>query len=157
MGQYDIALRHIALRCGDELAQGLRLSFPVEAFSWVETQLTALERRIARVLELRGGGQRRLVQLEFIVAPESDLALRMCEYAVLLVLSLRAAGDPCRGDGAIPPVESVAVLLSGRAAPWPLEIATHTGKWEKTGLRGLWQDLLKLMMTDFPWTLAPIE
>lgn len=40
---------------------------------------------------------------------------------------------------------------------WTLEIATHTGKWEKTGLRGQWQDLLKLMMTDFPWTLAPIE
>lgn len=40
---------------------------------------------------------------------------------------------------------------------WTLEIATHTGKWEKTGFRGQWQDLLKLMMTDFPWTLAPIE
>ncbi|WP_437758329.1 hypothetical protein [Sorangium sp. So ce1389] len=121
MGQYDIALRHIALRCGDELARGLRLSFPVEAVSWVETQLTALERRIDRVLELRGGGQRRLVQLEFIVAPESDLARRMFEYAVLLVLSLWTAAEPGRGDGAVPPVESVAVLLSGRAAPWPLE------------------------------------
>ncbi|WP_437573530.1 hypothetical protein [Sorangium sp. So ce887] len=40
---------------------------------------------------------------------------------------------------------------------WTLEIATHTGRWEKTGFRGLWQDLLKLLMTDFPWTLAPIE
>ena len=40
---------------------------------------------------------------------------------------------------------------------WTLEIATHTGKWEKTGFRGQWQDLLKLMMTDFPWTLAAIE
>ncbi|XXY16746.1 hypothetical protein WME88_51775 [Sorangium sp. So ce216] len=40
---------------------------------------------------------------------------------------------------------------------WTLEIATHTGKWEKTGFRGPWQDLLKLMMTDFPWTLAAIE
>lgn len=121
MGQYDIALRHIALRCGEELAQGLRLTFPVESVSSIETQLTALERRIDRVLELRGGGERRLVQLEFIVAPESDLALRMFEYAVLLVLSLHAADGPGRGDGAIPPVESVAVLLSGRAAPWPLE------------------------------------
>ncbi|WP_437489363.1 hypothetical protein WME75_10550 [Sorangium sp. So ce1014] len=121
MGQYDIALRHIALRCGDELAHGLTLAFEVDSVAWVETQLTALERRIDRVLELRGGGQRRLVQLEFIVAPESDLALRMFEYAVLLVLSLRAAVDSGRGAGAIPPVESVAVLLSGRAAPWPPE------------------------------------
>ncbi|WP_437679928.1 hypothetical protein [Sorangium sp. So ce131] len=121
MGQYDIALRHIALRCGGELAQGLRFSFPVESVSWVETQLTALERRIDRVLELRGGGERCLVQLEFIVAPGKDLALRMFEYAVLLVLSLRAAADRGRGDDVIPPVESVAVLLSGRAAPWPLE------------------------------------
>lgn len=32
-----------------------------------------------------------------------------------------------------------------------------TGKGEKTGFRGQWQGLLTLMMTDFPWTLAPIE
>ncbi|WP_437313608.1 hypothetical protein [Sorangium sp. So ce385] len=40
---------------------------------------------------------------------------------------------------------------------WTLEIATHTGRWEKTGFRGLWQDLLKRLMADFPWTLARIE
>ncbi|AUX41104.1 hypothetical protein SOCE26_025090 [Sorangium cellulosum] len=136
MGQYDIALRHIALRCGGELAQGLRFSFPVESVSWVETQLTALERKIDRVLELRGGGERRLVQLEFIVAPGKDLAIRMFEYAVLLVLSLRAAADPGRGDEALPPVESVAVLLSGRAAPWPLEGQFRTNWPESTRFCG---------------------
>jgi hypothetical protein len=40
---------------------------------------------------------------------------------------------------------------------WRLEIATHTGRWEKTGIRGTLNDLLELLVTEFPWTVAPIE
>ena len=40
---------------------------------------------------------------------------------------------------------------------WTLEIATHTGRWEKTGFRGLRNELLDLMLTTFPWVLAPME
>ena len=39
---------------------------------------------------------------------------------------------------------------------WTLEFVTHMGRWERTGFRGLWQDLLKRAITDFPWTLAPV-
>jgi hypothetical protein len=40
---------------------------------------------------------------------------------------------------------------------WRLEIATHTGRWERTGFRGPLKDLLELLVTEFPWTVAPIE
>lgn len=40
---------------------------------------------------------------------------------------------------------------------WRLEMATHTGRWEKTGFRDLMGNLLDLMTTMFPWTLARYE
>jgi hypothetical protein len=40
---------------------------------------------------------------------------------------------------------------------WTLEIATHTGRWEKTGFRGLRDELLDLLMNTVPWTIAPID
>lgn len=40
---------------------------------------------------------------------------------------------------------------------WTLEMATHTGKWESTGLRGLLDDLRKMLVDDFGWVLTPIE
>jgi hypothetical protein len=39
---------------------------------------------------------------------------------------------------------------------WMLEIATHTGRWEKTGFRGPLRDLLELLVKDLPWTIAPV-
>ena len=40
---------------------------------------------------------------------------------------------------------------------WTLEMATHSGRWERTGYRGLMDNLLELMITTFPWTLARYE
>ena len=40
---------------------------------------------------------------------------------------------------------------------WRLEIATHTGRWEKTGFRGTIDQLLDLLVTQLPWTVAPQE
>lgn len=39
---------------------------------------------------------------------------------------------------------------------WTLEIPTHTGRWEKTGLRAPRTEVLETLVTQFPWTLAPI-
>jgi hypothetical protein len=39
---------------------------------------------------------------------------------------------------------------------WRLEMPVHTGSWEGTPFRGQIQDLLSMLETDFPWTLAPI-
>ena len=38
---------------------------------------------------------------------------------------------------------------------WTLEIATHTGRWERTGFRDLRDKLLELLVTSFPWIVAP--
>ncbi|MGK3998863.1 hypothetical protein [Sorangium sp. So ce1024] len=73
--------------------------------------------------------------------------LRARKYGQLVIIESGPENDPI----------AHARLRRDTVHLWTLEIATHTGKWEKTGFRGLWQDLLKLMMTDFPWTLAPIE
>ena len=40
---------------------------------------------------------------------------------------------------------------------WMLEIATHSGRWEKTGIRGTVEQLLEILVTEFPWTVAPVE
>jgi hypothetical protein len=40
---------------------------------------------------------------------------------------------------------------------WTLEIATHTGRWERTGFRDLRDKLLDLLVTTFPWIVAPRE
>jgi len=37
---------------------------------------------------------------------------------------------------------------------WSLEMATHTGKWEKTPFRATLTELLDLMVDTFGWTLA---
>ena len=40
---------------------------------------------------------------------------------------------------------------------WRLEVARHTGRWDKTPFRDQLAALLDLLITLFPWTLAPIE
>lgn len=39
---------------------------------------------------------------------------------------------------------------------WTLEMPTHTGRWEKTGLRGPRLQILQALVDDFGWTLTPI-
>jgi hypothetical protein len=85
----------------------------------VETQLTAMERRMDKALEVRSDGCRRLLHLEIVVDPASNLAARMHEYASMLVMALHAAAGMKGGKREeIPPIKSVALLLSGRAKPW---------------------------------------
>lgn len=40
---------------------------------------------------------------------------------------------------------------------WQLELATHSGRWEATPLRGLTDRLLATLVDQFGWTLQPIE
>ena len=40
---------------------------------------------------------------------------------------------------------------------WTLEVATHTGRWEKTGFRGTIDELLGVLVTELSWTVAPRE
>lgn len=40
---------------------------------------------------------------------------------------------------------------------WTLEVATHTGRWEKTGFRDVRDKLIELLVTTLPWIVAPRE
>jgi hypothetical protein len=40
---------------------------------------------------------------------------------------------------------------------WALEMPTHMGRWEKTGLRGPRLEILQMLVDDFGWTLTPIS
>ena len=39
---------------------------------------------------------------------------------------------------------------------WLLDMATHTGRWERTPFRASLDDLVSTVLDTFPWTLAPI-
>jgi len=40
---------------------------------------------------------------------------------------------------------------------WTLEMPTHTGRWQKTGLRAQRLAVLQTLVDDFGWMLAPLE
>ncbi len=40
---------------------------------------------------------------------------------------------------------------------WFLDMASHRGNWEPTGMRGLLDDLRQMLVEDFGWVLTPIE
>jgi len=40
---------------------------------------------------------------------------------------------------------------------WTLEMATHTGQWQATGLRDGFEAILETLVHDFGWTLTPID
>jgi hypothetical protein len=39
---------------------------------------------------------------------------------------------------------------------WTLEMATHMGRWEPTGMRDVLDELKTALVRDFGWTLTPI-
>ena len=39
---------------------------------------------------------------------------------------------------------------------WNAEVASHTGRWQPSGLRGRLDILLQSFVNDFSWTLMPI-
>ena len=40
---------------------------------------------------------------------------------------------------------------------WRLEMATHTGRWETTPFQAQRDELVRLLVENFGWTLAPLE
>ena len=37
---------------------------------------------------------------------------------------------------------------------WELEMATHTGRWQPSGVRGTLERLVEMLINDFGWTLS---
>ena len=72
--------------------------------------------------------------------------LRVRKYGALLIIESGPDDDPV----------SHARFRRATVQYWTLEMATHTGRWEPTGLRGTLRDLSKMLVEDFGWTLTQI-
>lgn len=73
--------------------------------------------------------------------------LRVRKHGELLVIESGPTDDPI----------AHARFRRATVQYWMLEIATHTGRWEKTGIRGTIEQLLSTLVSEFPWVLAPLE
>ncbi|KYF75381.1 hypothetical protein BE18_12595 [Sorangium cellulosum] len=116
MGDADIALRHLARRRPEDLVRALVPEVrSIEVLGWVDSQVTTLERRLDKALRLRVDEQPRVLHVEFCFALRDDVPDRVFEYLGFLFAALRreAPGEP------VPPIESVAVVLSGRRRRLP--------------------------------------
>jgi hypothetical protein len=112
VGSADISLRHIARRWASDLARGLVAPGAViEVVGWLDSQVTALERRVDKAFLVRMDGDERALHFEFEVDPGPELPRRVFEYEALLFLALCAGvADPV---AQVPPIKSVVVVLRG--------------------------------------------
>ncbi|WP_437533762.1 hypothetical protein WME79_07235 [Sorangium sp. So ce726] len=116
MGDADITLRHLARRRPEDLVRALLPEGrPVEVLGWVDSQVTNIERRLDKAIRLRIDGEPRVLHVEFCFALRDDVPDRLFEYLGFLFAALRL---DAQGE-AVPPIESVAVVLSGRRQRLP--------------------------------------
>ncbi|XXY54620.1 hypothetical protein WME91_26160 [Sorangium sp. So ce269] len=116
MGDADITLRHLARRRPEDL---VRAFVPggrsIEVLGWVDSQVTNIERRLDKALCLRIDGEPRVLHVEFCFALRDNVPDRVFEYVGFLFAALRLEAP----DEPVPPIESVAVVLSGRRRRLP--------------------------------------
>ncbi|AUX48029.1 hypothetical protein SOCE26_095550 [Sorangium cellulosum] len=116
MGEADITLRHLVRRRPEDLVRTLvPAGRSVEILGLVDSQVTNIERRLDKALRLRIDGEPRVLHVEFCFALRDDVPDRIFEYLGFLFAALRleTPGEP------VPPLESVAVVLSGRRRRLP--------------------------------------
>jgi hypothetical protein len=123
MGDADITLRHIVRRHPEALIQPLEVQGRVEVVGWLDTQVTTLERRLDSAVGLRVEGELRALHVEFAYELTRNMGRRIYVYQALFNLG-RASERP--GE-AVPPIESLVVVLTGRKKPWPPDGKHRTG------------------------------
>ena len=105
----------------------------VEVVGWLDTQVTTLERRLDKALGLLVDGELCALQTEFeLCLRPKRMDGRVSTYQALFHMG-RSVEAP---DASRPPIESLVVMLSGRAKPWPRERKIRIG-WRKTRRRSV--------------------
>ncbi|MDI1430717.1 hypothetical protein [Polyangium sorediatum] len=113
----DLILRHVSHRFPEDLARGLLgVKGPLSA-TVLETQIASRHRELDRTLDVEVKGERRLLHLEWQGDMPANMPFRSYEYQSLMALAV--AAESRAGSQLVPPIESVVVLLGGRAEPWP--------------------------------------
>ncbi|TKD09939.1 hypothetical protein [Polyangium fumosum] len=113
----DLILRHVSHRFPEDLARGLLgVKGPLSA-SVLETQVASRHRELDRTLDVEVKGERRLLHLEWQGDMPANMPFRSYEYQSLMAFAV--AAESRAGSQLVPPIESVVVLLGGRAEPWP--------------------------------------
>jgi len=113
----DLILRHVSHRFPEDLARGLLgVEGPLSA-NVLETQVSSRHRELDRTLDVRVKDERRLIHLEWQGDMPADMPFRSYEYQTLMALAVTAENRV--GSQLVPPIETVVVLLGGRAEPWP--------------------------------------
>jgi hypothetical protein len=132
MGDADITLRHIVRQHPEALVQALGVQGRVEIVGWLDTQVTALERRLDKALGLRLDGALRAVHVEFEYKLTKGIGRRLYEYQALFHLGCSRDAP----DKPVPPIESLVVVLTGRKKPRPADARHRTG-WPERRWSGL--------------------
>jgi hypothetical protein len=117
MGATDITLRHVTRRRPEELARAYVDDGPLRVVGWVDTQITAVERRADKALRLLVAGEPRVLHVEFCYRLGRNVPDLMFEYLGLLFVVLRAEAPKVP----VPLIDSVAIVLTGRKRPLPAE------------------------------------
>lgn len=121
--QVDLLLLHVSRIFAERIARSiLPQGVIIRNLVWQETEISARRRRMDRALLIETDDARLLQHWEWESRPRKSLARRIFEYNVLSALALSRTAN----EGASPwnrpvAVESIAVLLGGRRAPWPEE------------------------------------
>jgi hypothetical protein len=84
---------------------------------------------------------------DFLVKRKKLKHLRVRRRADLVTIESGPADDPVRH----------ARLRRVTVHFWTVECATHTGRWEKTGLRGPMSVVLECLVSEIPWVLEPVD
>ena len=85
-------------------------------------------------------------QVETLLRRRGGAHLRARKYGTAVIVESGPAADPVKHIR----------LRRDTVHLWCLEMADHAGRWERTPFRASLDDLVRTVLDDFAWTLAPI-
>ena len=120
----DTMLRHVSRRHPDALPRMLfGIEEPIEEARYVETQVTARQRRVDRALRVKIAGKGRVLHIEWTYRLDRHVGARVYEYNHLLVMGThtdtRTEREKRGRRSRAPYVDSVVVVLTGRKRRMP--------------------------------------
>ena len=86
------------------------------------------------------------IRVEKLLRPRGGSHLRARKHGAAVIVESGPTADPVKHFR----IRRDTVHL------WLLDMASHTGRWERTPVRASLDDLVSTVLDAFPWTLTPI-